>query len=238
MAALQAFSESETRAMFKKINDIPLSEKHVVIGFICEIMQKRPLIMICNLVLLYYYEREEFGVVGDAIETNLDKRIITFSKDKPDSAYGTILVNQNTDYIAIWQIRVISTGWKESGNVWVKIASKEIVNDTFTIPILYNWQGNIFYAANMNGNKWQGECNDNGPVFSGVSGAWEGFDESDIVQIILNPKKRQLRIVCGDEFTCFREIQLQYGPFRLAVSGAFKGDSLEILKFEKTKIFE
>ena len=223
MTASNTKSREKFRVMLEQIKHIPIWEKHLVSGFIFDIIEQRPILVLCNLVAVYYHETEEFGAAGNAIEISSDKKALKFVKDDFDSAYGTILIDENTNYVATWHIRVFLARWRGYSHVWVGISSKQVFNEMYVLPAMYNWQHNIFYAIDQCGNKEQKE----------FDGARQRFKADDIVKVIFDARKKELKIIWGDECTCFNAIKMQYSPFRLAICGGLEGDSLQIIKFEK-----
>ena len=201
-------------------------------GFIFDIIEKRPILVLCNLVAAYYHETEEFGIAGNAIKISSDKRTLKFVTDDFDSAYGTILIDENANYIATWHIKVLFAKWRRYSDLWVGISSKPILNQMCVLPGMYNRQHNVFYAVDRYGNNESRECN-GVRVKESENGVCQALQTYVIVKIVLNPSMKQLRVVCRDERTCFNGIKMQYSPFRLAICGGHEGDSLEIIKFEK-----
>ena len=232
MTTLKSNNNSDSRVMFEKIKHIPRSDKVVVTGFISHIIQLRPILIICNLAALYYYEKEEFNRVGNKMQMNPNKTRLDCVKSGLLSAYGTMVIDGNANYTAIWHLKLLSLRQRTVG-VWIGIVSKQILNNhLFIFPAFYNYQENIFYASNMKGKKKKRENRYNAVAIEGD--AWKGFKSGKIIKVILNARKKQLRIVCENASTCFNEIKIENDSFTLGVCGLFlKGDSLEIMKFEK-----
>lgn len=219
MTSLTLNSERECRSMFEKIKHIPLSEKDLVIGFIYDIMKERPILMICGLVAVYYYQTEEFCEVNDDMEMNHDKTVMTCSNIRHTfvEVYGRIVIAESANYIATWRLRFLSPS-QRLYCVHVGISSKYL-------------GGHIFYTSDIGGHKWKRESND---LQHKYCGKWKGFESDKILTVTLDPKNKQLQMACGNASTCFDKIEMKHGPFRLFVTCLFmKGSSLEIIKFEK-----
>ena len=179
-------SREKFRVMLEQIKHIPIWEKHLVSGLIFDIIEQRPILVLCNLVAVYYHETEEFGAAGNAIEISSDKKALKFVTDDFDSAYGTILIDENANYIATWHIKVFLARWRGYSDLWVGISSKQVFNQMCVLPGMYNWQHNIFYALIGMEIKNKNE----------FDGARQRFKADDIVKVIFDARKKQLRIIC------------------------------------------
>lgn len=212
-----------SKVMFEKIKHIPTVEKDLVTGFICDISQERAILLICGLAAVYYYETEEFGTVSNDMEISSDKTRMTCVRPTVVSIYGRIFIDKRTNYMATWYLRFSVPSERIH---YVGIASKKFINLR-----KFLFRDNIFYVSSFAGNKLTKEWND---FRERDCGTWKGFELDKILKLTLDPKKKQLRMVCGDASTCFNEIKMEYGPFILVVWGSFmKGASVEIIKFEK-----
>ncbi len=188
--------------------------------------------MLSSICILYYRDEEIFDTIAKHTKLSQNKKCVTkIGADyECNCNYGLTEIASNSDYICRWDLKIIKKSESVRGGIRVGISSIRKSGDfwkickeiTTGIYMYSSWRRKLDPFEDLDNNCWK------------LYG--KRFGENDIVSIILDLKRQQIRYLVNGEDQGIANRNVQKSDeikYQLLVVMAMSDDCVEIMNFTK-----
>ena len=219
----------------RKLKKIDRKSKLIIYGFIREIQtllsQNKLLynipLAIGNIILLFYFEMDEFDLFADGLQLSTDRRTVGVAKRIHEhwaGAYGTTGINSENNIRCYWKIKIM----KEKGNMFIGVVTNRDIQE----PYQYKFYGNAFYTFFNHG-----DCHGHGQVRDHLENEilyGKSYGQDDVVGMYLDLIQKEIHFGVNDKeydiafknITCGSDI-----VYYLGISVHAIGNEMRIIDF-------